>query len=86
MRESHEHADAIVSQSLKQAQETNGFTPGRFRPWLQAFKDYAFDGRAFDADEIRQQIDAAERFGSDGWMLWNLTIRIRKPDLNINQA
>ena len=38
---------------------------------IMAFKNYAFDRRAFDADEIRQQIDAAERFGSDGWMLWN---------------
>ena len=65
------NVDAIVNLSLKQAQERNGFTPIRFRPWLQAFKDYAFDGRAFHADEIRQQIDAAERFGSDGWMLWN---------------
>lgn len=24
-----------------------------------------------EANEIRQHIDAAERFGSDGWMLWN---------------
>jgi hypothetical protein len=43
----------------------------RFRPWLQAFKDYAFDRRAFAGPQIRAQIDAAERFGSAGWMLWN---------------
>jgi hypothetical protein len=46
-------------------------SPLRFRPWLQAFKDYAFDRRVFDADEIKAQIDAAESFGADGWMLWN---------------
>jgi hypothetical protein len=45
--------------------------PVRFRPWLQAFRDYAFDRRPFGAAEIRAQINAAERFGSNGWMLWN---------------
>ena len=41
------------------------------RPWLQAFRDYAFGGRAFAAGEIRAQIKAAEDSGADGWMLWN---------------
>jgi hypothetical protein len=41
----------------------------RFRPWLQAFRDYAFDKRVFGAAQIRAQIDAAESAGSDGWML-----------------
>jgi hypothetical protein len=43
----------------------------RFRPWLQAFRDYAFDRRYFNGAEIRNQIKAAEEFGSNGWMLWN---------------
>jgi hypothetical protein len=43
----------------------------RFRPWLQAFQDYAFDRRPFRAAEIRAQISAAEAFGANGWMLWN---------------
>lgn len=46
-------------------------SPLRFRPWLQAFRDYAFDKRVFGAAQIRAQIDAAESAGSDGWMLWN---------------
>jgi peptidoglycan/xylan/chitin deacetylase (PgdA/CDA1 family) len=66
-----DNAYPVVSLSLKQAQKRTGLLPIRFRPWLQAFKDYAFDGRTFGANEIRQQIDAAEQFGSDGWMLWN---------------
>ena len=45
--------------------------PTHLRPWLQAFKDYAFDRRPFDGDEIATQTDAADDFGSDGWMLWN---------------
>jgi hypothetical protein len=38
---------------------------------LQAFKDYAFDRRPFTGKEIRVQIQAAEDFGANGWMLWN---------------
>ncbi|WP_010119014.1 putative glycoside hydrolase, partial [Burkholderia oklahomensis] len=46
--------------------------PGvRFRPWLQAFRDYAFDRRDFEAAEIRAQVDAADAVETDGWMLWN---------------
>jgi hypothetical protein len=61
----------IVHLSLLQAQDRTGLPPERFRPWLQAFRDYAFDHRRFGAEEIRRQIDAADQFGSDGWMLWN---------------
>ena len=43
----------------------------RFRPWLQAFRDYAFDRRVYGPQEISRQIQAAEEFGSDGWMVWN---------------
>ncbi|MEW6215844.1 MAG: putative glycoside hydrolase, partial [Nitrospirota bacterium] len=61
----------IVALSLKKAQERTNLSPVRFRPWLQAFKDYAFDRRYFNGTEIRDQIKAAEEFGSNGWMLWN---------------
>jgi hypothetical protein len=62
---------AIVRQSLAEAQARLNISPRRFRPWLQAFRDYAFDRRRFDAGEVAEQIRAAEDFGSDGWMLWN---------------
>jgi len=39
----------IVYLSLKKAQERSKISPLRFRPWLQAFKDYAFDRRQFNA-------------------------------------
>jgi len=57
--------------SLERARQRTGLPPGRFRPWLQAFKDYGFDRRLFTGTEIRAQIRAAEDFGSNGWMLWN---------------
>lgn len=65
------HPFEIVSLTLKRAQRRTNLPPVRFRPWLQAFKDYAFDRRRFGGAEIRAQIKAAEQFGSNGWMLWN---------------
>ena len=66
-----QHPYQIVRLSLERARERTHLPPVRFRPWLQAFRDYAFGGRPFTAGEIRTQINAAEEFGSDGWMLWN---------------
>jgi hypothetical protein len=65
------HPYDIVFRTLGRARDRTGLPPARFRPWLQAFGDYAFDQRLFGAVEIRAQINAAERFGSNGWMLWN---------------
>ena len=61
----------IVYLSLKRAQERTRLPSIRFRPWLQSFRDYAFDRRYFRGKEIQDQIDAAKQFGSQGWMLWN---------------
>jgi hypothetical protein len=61
----------IVYLTLKRAQERTNLPSVRFRPWLQAFRDYAFDGRNFEDKEIRDQINAVEKFGSHGWMIWN---------------
>ena len=65
------HPYEIVYRSLTRAKERTGLAPVRFRPWLQAFRDYAFDRRNYGAKEIMEQIKAAEDFGSNGWMLWN---------------
>lgn len=61
----------IVKLSLDKALQKSGTSPLSYRPWLQAFKDYAFDRRIYGAKEIRDQISAAEAFGSCGWILWN---------------
>jgi hypothetical protein len=65
------NSNRIVYLSLKRAGERTNLPTVRFRPWLQAFKDYAFDRRHFTGVEIREQIKAVEAFGSNGWMLWN---------------
>lgn len=61
----------IVHRSLEEAKSRTLGTAVRFRPWLQAFPDYAFGGQQFGADEIGKQTKAARDAGSVGWMLWN---------------
>ncbi len=61
----------IVYLSLKRAQERTGVSPLRFRPWLQAFRDYAFGGGDFNEDRMKIQIKAADDFGASGYMFWN---------------
>jgi hypothetical protein len=61
----------IVYLSLKRAQERTNANPLRFRPWLQAFRDYAFRGGDFKEEKMRIQIKAADKFGASGWMFWN---------------
>ena len=66
-----QHPYEIVHLSLKRAQERTGVPPRRFRPWLQAFRDYAFRGGDFAEERMRIQIKATEEFGASGWMFWN---------------
>jgi hypothetical protein len=61
----------IVSASLERAKSRTGFSALTFRPWLQAFTDYAFDRRKFGKLELEQQIKAAQDAGASGWLLWD---------------
>lgn len=61
----------VIEHTLRRAQQRTSQSGVCWRPWLQAFRDYAFDRRVFGAHEIRQQIDAAQASNSNGWMLWN---------------
>lgn len=65
------HPYEIVRLTLDRGGQRTKVDPVRFRPWLQAFADYAFDKRQFGGKEIQAQIKAAEDFGADGWLLWN---------------
>lgn len=61
----------IVRRSLAEAVHRTHLPGVRFRPWLQAFRDYAFDHHPFDAAAISAQVNAADAANTDGWMLWN---------------
>lgn len=80
-RKAVEHPYEIVRLSLDQGQRRIRMPPVHFRPWLQAFRDYAGSGRPFTAGEVRSQIKAAEDFGADGWMLWNSRNQYSAADL-----
>lgn len=45
--------------------------PLKLRPWLQAFRDYAFGGVVFGPEQVATQISAANADHTDGWQLWN---------------
>ena len=66
-----EHPYEIVHLTLKNAQKRTQVSPLRFRPWLQAFRDYASSRKVFGKEEMQVQIKAAEDFGTSGWMFWN---------------
>lgn len=66
-----QHPYEIVKLSLDECKRRTVAAPARYRPWLQAFTDYAFGGQKFGAIEIGKQIDAARDAGTVGWMLWN---------------
>ncbi|MBU6414646.1 hypothetical protein KGQ34_00145 [Patescibacteria group bacterium] len=64
-----------VANATNAAKETNvtKVSNARFRPFLQAFDLGADSSRGiiYDAAKIKAQIDAAERAGASGWLLWN---------------
>jgi hypothetical protein len=65
------HPYEVVHESVRMIRKRSGIHPVRVRPWLQDFKDYAFDRRVFGPAEIRAQIKGSDDAGGAGWMLWN---------------
>jgi len=61
----------VVNQSVKLIRKRSAGLSVQVRPWLQDFKDYAFDKRIFGVTEIRAQIRGTDEGGGVGWMLWN---------------
>jgi len=68
------HPYEIVRISLKKG-IARGVAPSKFRPWLQAFRDYAFSRHQYREHEIAAQVRAAEKLGASGWLLWNPSSR-----------
>jgi hypothetical protein len=61
----------VVHESVRLIRKRAAGTVAQVRPWLQDFKDYAFDKRIFGVPEVQAQIHGAEEAGGAGWMLWN---------------
>jgi hypothetical protein len=65
------HPYEIVFETVRRARERTAGTRVQVRPWIQNFRDYAFDRRPFEAAEVQAQMRAALDAGATGWMLWN---------------
>jgi hypothetical protein len=61
----------IVKESVRLTRKRSAPGAVQVRPWLQDFRDYAFDKRIFGVNEIRAQIRGARDGGALGFMLWN---------------
>jgi hypothetical protein len=70
-RNSVAHPYEVVLETVRRARERTAGTRAQVRPWIQNFRDYAFDRRPFEAAEVRAQMKAARDAGAPGWMLWN---------------
>src|SRR5262250_267277 len=66
-----QHPYEIVRESVRLTRKRTEGLPVQIRPWIQDFKDYAFDKRIFGVNEIRAQIRGARDGGALGFMLWN---------------
>jgi len=66
-----ENSYQVVHESVRLTRKRAAHTVVRVRPWLQDFKDYAFDRRIFGVNEVKAQIKGADDAGGSGWMLWN---------------
>jgi hypothetical protein len=66
-----QHPYEIVRESVRLTRKRTEGLPVQIRPWIQDFKDYAFDKRIFGVSEIRDQMRGADEAGGAGWMLWN---------------
>jgi hypothetical protein len=62
---------STVKLTLDTAISRTQANPRKFRPWLQAFRDYTFTRRVFGPAEVSAQTRAAADAQSDGWLLWN---------------
>jgi len=66
-----DHPYKIVFESVRLIKKRAAGTRAVVRPWLQDFRDYAFDRRVFGVSELRAQTKGAGDAGGIGWMLWN---------------
>lgn len=60
-----------IKLTLDEALRRTQADPKKFRPWLQGFRDYAFNRRAFGPVEVATQIRATTDADASGWSLWN---------------
>ncbi len=66
-----DHPYEVVFESVKHLRKRTANLPIKIRPWIQDFRDYAFDRRPFGVMQVQAQAKGARDAGAAGWMLWN---------------
>lgn len=67
--EPNDHPGDVITISIESALDKMNGEIDKLRPWLQ---DFSLQGMsAYGPDQVREQIDAAEAEGVEGWLLWN---------------
>jgi hypothetical protein len=65
------HPYEVVLETVRRMRVRSAPATVQVRPWIQDFRDYAFDRRPFGVSEVRAEMTAALEAGATGWMLWN---------------
>jgi hypothetical protein len=60
-----------IKLTLDNGRKRTHANPKQFRPWLQAFRDYAFGGLVYGPEQVAAQVRASDEDHTDGWTLWN---------------
>jgi hypothetical protein len=67
--EPNDHPGDVITVSIGSALDKIDGDASKLRPWLQ---DFSLGGMTpYGPDQVREQIDAAEAEGVEGWLLWN---------------
>lgn len=82
------HPYEVVFETARRMRERSAHAGTQVRPWIQDFRDYAFDRRPFGVAEIRAEMQGALDAGGTGWMLWNprnsYTVDALAPDRDLS--
>ncbi|MEW5978281.1 MAG: putative glycoside hydrolase [Acidobacteriota bacterium] len=74
------HPREVVYLTMERASKRIGGQSKKLRPWLQNFRDYAFDRRPYTQQEIKLQIQACDEARTSGWLLWDPSNKYRYTD------
>ena len=66
-----EHPGEVIEHGMQKGVPRFKYGRAAVRPWIQAFNL----GAVYDADKIRAEIDAVEKYSDAGWLLWNASNR-----------
>jgi hypothetical protein len=61
----------VVFETVRRARQHSARGSVQVRPWIEDFRDYAFDRRPFGMSEVRAEMTAALDAGATGWVLWS---------------